>query len=123
MCRPEVQAALESVVDPCSLAAGTPLSLRQMGLLRSVQEDDGVVTVRFGVTGPGCTFLAVLGQGVLDAVGRVPGVRAVLVQLDTELTWHPELMTEDARRQLATSRRPVTLALQPAHFEPAPGAP
>jgi len=111
----DVHAALERVLDPCSLVAGTPLSLREMGLLRGVEvRGDGVVAVRFGVTGPGCTFLAALGQGVLDAVGAVPGVRRVEVALDAEGHWHEGLMSPDGRRRLAAARGPVDVALAPA---------
>lgn len=108
-----VDAALEDVVDPCSVAAGTPLSLRAMGLLREVRERDGRVTVRFGVTGPGCTFLGTLARGVERAVAAVPGVRDVAVELDTELTWHPGLLAADARAALAGARGPAALSLVP----------
>lgn len=110
----QMHRALESVVDPCSHAAGTPLSLREMGLLGSVEVTAGVVRVSFCVTGPGCTFLGILGAEIVRAVEAVPGVREVQVALDTGRTWHEGLMSADGRERLAAGRRPVDLVLQPA---------
>ncbi|HXV93730.1 MAG TPA: iron-sulfur cluster assembly protein, partial [Pseudonocardia sp.] len=55
-----VEAALGTVCDPCSAAAGAPLSLREMGLVRECAVEDGTVRVSLAVTGPGCTFTGLL---------------------------------------------------------------
>lgn len=114
-CRPELAAALDAVADPCSLAAGTPLSLAEMGLLREVLESpDGDVLVRFSVTGPGCTFFGAMGAALSAAASAVPGVRSVRVELDPDLTWHEGLLQPAAAERLAAARRPVDLGLRPA---------
>lgn len=113
-CRPELAAALDAVVDPCSVAAGTPLSLAEMGLLREVREHDGDVLIRFSVTGPGCTYFGAMGAALHAAAAAVPGVRSVHVELDAGLTWHPGLLAPQAAQRLAGVRRPADLGLTPA---------
>lgn len=105
-----VRAALDAVVDPCSVAAGAPLSLAEMGLLRGVEVDGGAVRVSIAVTGPGCMFLGLLLSSARDAVAAVPGVRSVDVALDTAAVWDPSWLAPSAASAL-DSRRRTTLAL------------
>ena len=107
-----VAAALVDVVDPCSLAAGAPLSLVDMGLVRGSAYDaaTGTLVVRLSVTGPGCTFFGAYSEAARSAVGRLPGVRHAEVVLDTETVWHPGHLTEAGARSLA-DRRERTLQL------------
>lgn len=105
-----VAAALDAVCDPCSVAAGAPLSLRDMGLLRGCVVDGATVRVTLGVTGPGCTFAGHLLAAAREAVRAVPGVREVDVRLDTAFVWDPSLLAPPAAAALA-ERRSRTLAL------------
>lgn len=105
-----VAAAIDAVCDPCSVAAGAPLSLRAMGLVRECRVDGDAVTVAIGVTGPGCTFAGLLLRAVEDAVRAVPGVRRATVRLDPDFVWDPDLVSGEAARVLAR-RRERTLAL------------
>lgn len=115
MPRPEatvaaVRAALDGVVDPCSVAAGAPLSLADMGLVRSVVVDGGAVRVALAVTGPGCTFLGLLLGAARSAVEAVPGVREASVEIDTAAVWDPSWLSPSAAAALDDRRR-RTLAL------------
>lgn len=105
-----VAAALADICDPCSLAAGAPLSLVDMGLLRSCSYDDGVLTVRLGVTGPGCTFFGAFGEAARLAVAALPGVREARVVIDTTTVWDESRMTAAGSAVLA-ARRLRTLEL------------
>ena len=86
----EVYEALDTVKDPCMGAAGLDLSIVDLGLIYGVEVDDGAVNVEMTFTEIGCVFTHVIGSGVYDAVGALPGVQSV------ELTprWLP-LWTED----------------------------
>ena len=91
--RPTVEAiyeALDTVKDPCMGAAGLDLSIVDLGLVYGVEVEDGAVNVEITFTEIGCVFTHVIGSGVYDAVGALPGVESV------ELTprWLP-LWTED----------------------------
>ncbi len=96
--------ALEDVVDPCSAAQGTPLSLAAMGLLRSCAVLDGCAEVTIAVTGPGCTFVGHLADAVARTAADLPGITSVRVLLDIDLVWHEGLLRTDARSELAASR-------------------
>jgi len=92
--RPTVDAvyeALDMVKDPCMGAAGLDLSIVDLGFVYGVEVDEGgAVKVEMTFTEIGCVFTHVIGSGVYDAVGALPGVESV------ELTprWLP-LWTED----------------------------
>jgi metal-sulfur cluster biosynthetic enzyme len=92
--RPTVEAvyeALDTVKDPCMGAAGLDLSIVDLGLVYGVEVNEGgAVNVEMTFTEIGCIFTHVIGSGVYDAVGALPGVERV------ELTprWLP-LWTED----------------------------
>ena len=85
-----VYEALDTVKDPCMGAAGLDLSIVDLGLIYGVEVDDGAVNIELTFTEIGCIFTHVIGSGVYDAVGALPGVERV------ELTprWLP-LWTED----------------------------
>jgi metal-sulfur cluster biosynthetic enzyme len=103
----EVRERLNTVIDPCSAAAGAPAGLVDMGLIRAVtvcNGADGVeVNVSVRVTHPSCMmapiFLAQV-QG-LD----LEGVSAIHASLDTGFDWTEEDMTPEYRSRLGERRR------------------
>jgi metal-sulfur cluster biosynthetic enzyme len=100
-----VRAALAEVYDPCSQAWNRPISLPDLGLVRSVtMRDDGQVTVGISLTTPFCTALATIMRAVEVRVGELPGVTGVTVDIDAQTPWSPELMTDQARAALAARR-------------------
>jgi metal-sulfur cluster biosynthetic enzyme len=92
-----VYEALDTVKDPCMGAAGLDLSIVDLGLIYAVEVDDGAVNIEMTYTEIGCIFTHVIGSGVYDAVGALPGVERV------ELTprWLP-LWTEDRLNEKAS---------------------
>ena len=115
-----VEAALEEVVDPCSLAAGTPLSLRDMGLVRSWTWRDGRLELVLCVTAPGCGFVGHMARAATDGLLALDGVREVDVRVDTDVVWDPSWQSERARALLESRRRSVVeLGLRPRQWQEA----
>ncbi len=88
----QIIAALETIHDPCSIAAGRPLSLRAMGLVRGWQLEEGVLTVTFAVTFPGCTMAPHFTEAARVELLNVGGIDVVHVRVDTEYVWTPDDM-------------------------------
>lgn len=101
-----VEAALGRVHDPCSLQTGAPLSVVDMGLVRSWRhDDDGTLTVRLCLTGPGCTLFPRIVEAATAELERLPGIRRARVELDLETVWTEDRLTTAGRDALARRRR------------------
>jgi metal-sulfur cluster biosynthetic enzyme len=96
---------LAAVPDPCSVAAGAPLGLLDMGLVRSWQVDaEDRLTVVLDVTSPACMMA---GHFVADAEARlkaIPGLRGVVVRVEPSLEWSEERLTPRGREILERRR-------------------
>jgi metal-sulfur cluster biosynthetic enzyme len=96
-----VEAAIATVIDPCSVAARAPLSVFELGLVRAWSvDDDGRVAVSVSPTAPSCILIGSIVRGIEERVAEVDGVTAVDVEIDGHTVWSPELMTADARAKL-----------------------
>lgn len=92
--RAEIDAALATVFDPCSVQANAPLSVVDMGLVLGVEvQGDGVVSLRIRPTSQWCTMIGSIMQGIEDRVGAVPGVREVRIDIDRETMWSEAELT------------------------------
>lgn len=101
-------AELDQVIDPCSVGAGNPMSLVEMGLIDSVALDPaGRCLVRMRLTAPGCLMVGVFREECLARLGALPGVVEVDVEFDAGLDWSPEMLTPEAssRRNLHLIQR------------------
>jgi metal-sulfur cluster biosynthetic enzyme len=85
--RSAVETALEAVIDPCSAAHGRPLNVWEMGLVRDLAIEDGVVTLQLYLTSPVCTMLGKFIEQADEALLPLPGVERVVVVPDTGLDW------------------------------------
>lgn len=101
---PVVEAALASVTDPCSVAAGVPITLADMGLVKLVDIQDGAVTVTLRLTSPVCMQAAGIAAAVEAAVARLPGVSAAHCRFDHTWDWVPEMMSPSATVRLRRAR-------------------
>lgn len=88
-----IRDALDAIIDPCSVAAGAPAGIAELGLIRSLTVTDvpgGVrIEVAIGVTEPGCMMGAsfvVKARALLDAM---PDVVSHQVCLDHAADWQP----------------------------------
>ena len=102
-----VEEVLDTVLDPCSVSAGVPLSIREMGLVRDLQiDDDGTIQVTLRLTSPGCI------EGVIKftheierGVGALPGVRKVEVNFFEAIDWSESDISQSGRKKLEIGRR------------------
>ena len=92
----DIVGALKTVYDP-----EIPADIYELGLIYRIDiEDDRSVSILMTLTAPGCPVAGEMPGWVADAVGAIPGVR----QIDVELTWDPpwgmEMMSDEARLEL-----------------------
>jgi metal-sulfur cluster biosynthetic enzyme len=103
-----VMRELDSILDPCSMAAGAPAGIVTMGLVRELRLDRGtsgtVIRLKIGVTEPGCLMGAAFAEGARERLASLPGVQEVEVELDELLDWEPTDMAEEYRERLELLR-------------------
>lgn len=89
---PAVWDALRQVIDP-----EIGVNLVDLGLIYSVEIQDGEVAVVMTVTTPGCPMEHSLTFGVETAILALDGVRGVQVTVVHDPPWSPSMMTEEGR--------------------------
>jgi len=82
-----VMEALGQVVDP-----EIGLDIVTLGMVYGVEVDDGVVTVTFTLTTPGCPMEGPITQGVVAVVSALPGVRDVVANRVWDPPWNPGMI-------------------------------
>ncbi|MEQ8433766.1 MAG: iron-sulfur cluster assembly protein [Oceanicaulis sp.] len=87
-----IRAELSKIYDPCSVAAGKPTSILDMGLVLGWDVVDGAVTLRLTVTNTGCTMFPHFGETARAAVEALDGVASCEVEVDLDHQWTPEQM-------------------------------
>ena len=89
----DVRGALGGVFDPCSVAAGRPTSLVDMGLLIGWALEAGELRANFAVTFAGCTMAPHFLAAAKTALAALPGVARVECVVDTGFAWGPDRMS------------------------------
>lgn len=103
----QIRARLDLIHDPCSVAAGSPMGLDEMGLVREVAvSPDGDVTIDLRLTSPFCHMIGFFQAEAKRLAGELDGVRSVTVKGDMGLDWSPDLIAAAAQ-----ARRRLPLAL------------
>jgi metal-sulfur cluster biosynthetic enzyme len=115
----EVQAAVATVVDPCSIATGVPINLVEMGMLLEVALEGDAATVTLCVTSPVCWQAMNIVDAVQHAVERIDGIERATCQIDAAAEWMPEMMDDRAQTRLRRMR-PIRRENGKAHAEPGP---
>lgn len=100
-----VREQLDQIVDPCSEARGTDISIVEMGLLRSIEVDDGRVHIELRITSPSCMMVGYFIEQAEERVGSLPGVEEVSLTTDAGFSWRDEMMSEDAKRKRRAHQR------------------
>jgi metal-sulfur cluster biosynthetic enzyme len=105
----EVRAQLNAIIDPCSLAAGAPAGLDEMGLVRGVEVEatpgGAVIRVRIGLTEPGCMIGASFITRAHERLEPLPGVASVEVTLEHDCDWTPADLDPSYAQKLQTVRK------------------
>ena len=94
-----VREQLDQIIDPCSEARGTDISIVEMGLLKSIEIDDETVHVELRITSPSCMMVGYFIEQIEDRVGTLPGVEEVSLETDAGLSWREEMMSEKAKER------------------------
>ncbi|QBR03655.1 metal-sulfur cluster assembly factor [Paraburkholderia pallida] len=124
----EIRAALNCVIDPCSVAAGCAAGLDDMGLVRKVSlretEDGTHVEVVIAVTEYGCLMGAPFATEAYKALSVLPGITNVEVLLDSHFDWDPEDMSEAYQARLHQHRvgRNGVIPIRPISMGPGANA-
>ena len=114
-----VWTTLNTIVDPCSRAAGAPAGIAEMGLVRQleVHQSPGGASIRvvIGVTEPGCLMGAAFVNDARLRLRELPGVAEVHVSMDHAFDWTPADMSPayQARLEQLRQRRRAAVGLIP----------
>jgi FeS assembly SUF system protein len=89
----EIVKALKTVYDP-----EIPADIYELGLIYNVDiDDDRFVTVEMTLTAPACPVAGEMPVWVENAVGAVPGVSGVKVEMVFDPPWDQSRMSDEAR--------------------------
>jgi metal-sulfur cluster biosynthetic enzyme len=94
-----VREKLDRIVDPCSEARGTDISIVEMGLLKRIEIEEGVVDVELRITSPSCMMVGYFIEQANERVGTLPGVEEVNLRTDAGLSWREGMMSETAKER------------------------
>ena len=96
----KVVAALREVYDP-----EIPVNIHDLGLIYKLEDEEatGKVSLEMTLTTPNCPVADEIPGQVRAAVGHIPEVTEVEVNLVWEPPWTPQRMSDDARLMLGLS--------------------
>lgn len=98
----EIKAELGKVLDPCSCMSDNPISILDLGLVETIEVEDGVVRIDLLLTSQLCTYFIDMSDEVVERVEALDGVERVEVHQDTSgEIWTPDRMSDEER----TARR------------------
>lgn len=101
-----IREQLDQVIDPCSVSAGTPLSIVEMGMVTGCEIDaGGHVDIRLRLSSPGCLMGGLMfAPDIEHRLGQLDGVTGVSIGLDDPHTWSEDEITPEGRARLAAAR-------------------
>ena len=89
----QVTAALRKVYDP-----EMPVNIYELGLIYNVDIDDGrFVSIDMTLTAPACPVAGEMPIWVENAIGVLPGVAGVKVNMVFDPPWDQSRMSDEAR--------------------------
>ena len=106
-----VREALHEIFDPCSVAAKSPLSIVDMGLVTHVDVVGDAVSVAIRPTNRGCTLMPSIMEAAEEALRALPGVGQVSLLVDAEKSWSPDQISERGQRLLSERRAQSRIAV------------
>lgn len=87
--------AMKQVYDP-----EIPVNVWDLGLVYSVDVNEGDVHVLMTLTAPGCGMGPMIAQQAEWTISELEGVEDVEVEMVFDPPWSPELITEDGKKLL-----------------------
>ncbi len=100
----QIRAVLTTIMDPCSVGMGCPLSIEAMGLVPTVEIQSHVIAVSLRLTQPGCHFAALLQQEIEERITAYAGSRSVQVRVTEDWTWSETAISAEGRTRLRAMR-------------------
>lgn len=91
----DVRGALRDVEDP-----ELGYNIVDLGLVYGVAVEGGAIAVTMTMTTPGCPAAGYIEEGVRERLLSMPGAREVQVHVVWSPPWTPDMMSDDARREL-----------------------
>ncbi len=92
----DVVAACRTVYDP-----EIPVNIYDLGLVYTIDiSPENAVEIVMTLTAPGCPVAGEMPGWVADAVGPLPGVKHVDVNMTFEPQWGMDMMSDEARLEL-----------------------
>ena len=95
----QVYDLLHAVIDP-----EVGVNIVDLGLVYAVRVAERTVHVRMTLTTPGCPLGSYLDDEIRRALGTMPDVEDIDLDLVWDPPWDPEMMTDEAKRQLGWIR-------------------
>lgn len=96
-----IRAVLNSVYDPCSVAANRPLGLVDMGLVLGWTLAAGALEVSICLTSGDCMMAPHFIEAARASLLALPGIETVAIRIDYDRQWTPQRM---ASRSTALER-------------------
>ena len=97
----DIREALRYVVDP-----ELGVNIVDLGLVYRIEVEGACVRVAMTMTSPACPMVDYLKKLIDSAITqRVPGVAHVDIAIEWEPPWDPDMMSDEARRQLDEGQR------------------
>ncbi|MGB9694369.1 MAG: metal-sulfur cluster assembly factor [Caldisericaceae bacterium] len=93
----EVLSALKNVYDP-----EIPVNIVDLGLIYKldIDEESGTVNVLMTLTAPGCPMGNYILSDAEVVLKSVDGVKDVKIELTYDPPWSPDMMSEEAKKEL-----------------------
>ena len=106
----EVRAALNDIVDPCSVAAGTPLGLVDMGIVRDVHVRGSTLRIELLPTFPACRFVPIFEAEIRKRLGETD-LTVMIEVAGPEVVWDESMMAPTAQDLVEKRRRETRAGL------------
>lgn len=93
----------DGVVEACKTVYDPeiPVNIFDLGLIYTIAiNDENDVRVVMTLTAPGCPVAGEMPGWVADAVGAMPGVKQVDVEMTFQPQWGMDMMSDEARLEL-----------------------
>jgi metal-sulfur cluster biosynthetic enzyme len=85
-----IEARLERVTEPCSIAFGKPISIVEMGLIERIDVTASHANVTLCLTDAACVHFAGMQQFIRDELLALPEISTVEVRQTLEHLWTPD---------------------------------